>query len=171
MLSPPLRPTPRTSATSCPSRTAHLRLAGAMTAQAPDAAALARQYRLEPATVQHLIARHGDQLPAMLATSTPGDRDRLDSGADYLRLEVRHAARAEDCGTLTDLLTRRMHLMLETADHGRAAAREAVQILAREHDWSDTRCADELATYDALASREQAGVEALRRRFPQHTPL
>jgi glycerol-3-phosphate dehydrogenase len=90
-------------------------------------------------------------IPPRAATRRSGAR--LVPALPYVRAEVVHAVRHEWAATLADVLVRRLPIAYETRDAGRAAARVAAPLVARELGWDDAAVRRALADYDAEAAR------------------
>jgi len=75
------------------------------------------------------------------------------SDLPYALAEVPHAVECEMACTLADVLVRRTHVAFETRDHGRAAARRIVPLMATVLSWSEADQAGQLAQYDADVER------------------
>jgi len=78
---------------------------------------------------------------------------RMVSDLPYALAEVPHAVECEMACTLADVLVRRTHVAFETRDHGRAAARRIVPLMATVLSWSEADQAAQLAQYDADVER------------------
>ena len=97
---------------------------------------------------------------------------RLHPDHPAIEAEVIHHARRELAAEVDDVLTRRIHLRYETADHGARAAPRVAALLGRELEWGETEVAGALARWAALsrpgARREAPGAAATPR--PPGTP-
>ena len=113
----------------------------------------ARETGLSRTAVEHLIDRHGALLGDVL--DLVADRPELRrplAGTPYLEAEVVHAATHEGALRLEDVLERRTHCAIETADHGLAAAPRAAALLAETLGWDDARREREVAAFEAAVS-------------------
>ncbi len=71
----------------------------------------------------------------------------------YIAAEMVHAVEREMACTLSDVLIRRTHIAFETRDHGRAAARRVVPLLATPLAWSESDVERQVQAYDADVAR------------------
>ncbi|HET7042595.1 MAG TPA: glycerol-3-phosphate dehydrogenase [Gemmatimonadales bacterium] len=104
-------------------------------------------------TADHLVARYGTEAQAVL-NLVLGDRrlaERLHPAHPAIAAQVVHAARRELARTLDDVLTRRIHLRLETADGGAAAAALGARLLGEVWGWDPGRVAREAEAYVSAA--------------------
>jgi len=73
---------------------------------------------------------------------------------------------------LDDILVRRMHIAIETWDHGLKAAPRVAQLAGEALGWDDARCEREIARYEAqveadrLAAQERTDMAAVAARRP-----
>jgi glycerol-3-phosphate dehydrogenase len=85
--------------------------------------------------------------------------DLLVPGEPTLGVEVAYAASHEGGRGLDDVLTRRTHIAMETADHGAAAAPAAARILGPILGWDNARTTAETEKYLALIEgRKHYGI-------------
>ena len=105
---------------------------------------LAGTYGAEAAAVAHIA--QGD-----LALASP-----LVVGGRWIRAEVVHQARREMAMSVSDVLTRRLHVFHRFPGHGLEAAGTVAELLGRELGWSGEDAAASAAAY-------RAEVEAMRR--------
>jgi len=94
-----------------------------------------------------------DDTPAVPAAPTPPPAGDIIAGLPYTRAAFARAVDHEMACTLGDLLIRRTHVAFETRDHGRAAARTVLPLVAPLLGWDAARGERELARYDAEAAR------------------
>ena len=87
------------------------------------------------------------------AERQPALRDRIEPGRPYVIAELRHAVERELACTLGDLLMRRTPVVFETRDHGAAAAKRVLPMVARWLGWSDAQATHALAEYLAETAR------------------
>jgi glycerol-3-phosphate dehydrogenase len=123
---------------------------------------LARSSGLHVARIEHLLRRYGSLVHEVLAliAADPGLRRPLAGADDYLRAEVVYAVTHEGAGHLSDVLTRRTHVSIETWDRGLSAADEAAGLMAGPMRWRARQVARELANYRAENAAERASQEA-----------
>ena len=140
-------------ATRRPSATEELTLVGA----APRAqlgrlaAELGAMRGLEPGLARRLVARHGSEARAVLAT---GGAQPLGPDVEQLEAEVGWAVREELALSLDDVLARRLRLAMELPDRGAALAPRVAQLMAAELGWDERAQAAEIERYLASAHRE-----------------
>jgi glycerol-3-phosphate dehydrogenase len=104
-------------------------------------AALAREARLAPEWVEHLLGRYGALLPEILdlIAERPELARPLAHADGYLEAELVHAATHEGALTLEDALERRTHIVMEAPDRGVAAAARAAELVGEALGWDDER--------------------------------
>ena len=73
----------------------------------------------------------------------------LEGSDRYLRGEVSYAVTHEGALHIEDVLARRTHVSIETADHGALGARHVGALMAPLLGWDPDRLRDELAIFDA----------------------
>jgi glycerol-3-phosphate dehydrogenase len=73
-------------------------------------------------------------------------------------VEFRHAVTHEGAATLSDVLTRRTHLVIERTDGGTAAAPAVAGLLAPLLGWDETRQAREVAEHRAEVERDRTAL-------------
>lgn len=106
---------------------------------------------LSVAWIEHLLRRYGSLTPQVLDVI---DRDAtlavpLEDSGQYLRAEISYAVTHEGALHVEDVLARRTHVSIETADHGSRAARRAGEVMAPLLGWGPERVVEELASYDS----------------------
>lgn len=147
-----------------PSRTATLPLLGAdrWPETRARAAAIAARHRLPPATVEQLLARHGDRIDDVLALAEAEAAlgRPLDGAPQYLAAELLHAVQAEGARSLADVLVRRTHLSIELADGGVALAPQAAALIAPTLGWTAAQAEAQVQAYRTLVAAERAALEA-----------
>jgi glycerol-3-phosphate dehydrogenase len=153
-----------------PSRTAELPLVGA--APRDDLDRLARglatitsgpvrgRGRLDEASAERLVARHGSEARAVLELGrevglVDPDGMPLPLGVgSHLAAEVPWAVRHELALTLDDVLARRMRLSQVLPDRGASIAPRVAELMAAELGWDVDRRAAEVEAYLETARRE-----------------
>ena len=147
-----------------PSVTGDLPLLGADGLLAVRACAqrLADDYGVPLASVDHLVAKYGtlagEILDLIRADKSLGQL--LVSDAPYLRAEVAYAVTHEGALHVTDVLARRVRLLIESADSGASAAPEVAAIMAPLLGWNRRRRAAEVREYQAFAATNAAALRA-----------
>jgi glycerol-3-phosphate dehydrogenase len=122
------------------------------------AAALVARHQLPPDVARHLCESHGSRAEQVLAA---GAAERIDPELPWVWAEIDYAIGEELALTVTDVLGRRVPLLLHSRDQGLGVAEEVVRRLARAHRLSEPEQRAQLEQY----RRE---VE-LSRRFRQTT--
>ena len=127
---------------------------------------LALSSGLHVARIEHLLRRYGSLTPELLAlvAAEPGLGRPVTGADDYLRAEIVYAASHEGARHLDDVLGRRTHIAIETADRGMAALAEIASLVARPLRWDARQTAREVEHYRAGAAAERASQEAEHRR-------
>ncbi len=147
-----------------PSVTGELPLLGAdgLPAVRASAQRLADDYGVPVASVEHLVARYGstavEVLELIRADKSLGGG--LAGGGPYLRAEVAYAVTHEGALHVTDVLARRVRLLIETADSGASVAPEVAAIMAPLLGWNRRRRAAEVREYVAFAATNAAALRA-----------
>ena len=110
---------------------------------------LARRSGLHVARVDRLLGRYGDLVDDLLAIieKRPELAEPLDGAEDYLAAEVVYAVTHEGARRLTDVLTRRTRISIETFDRGVRAAPAAAALMQAELGWDEARLAVEVDHY------------------------
>ncbi|HSS89807.1 MAG TPA: FAD-dependent oxidoreductase, partial [Streptosporangiaceae bacterium] len=123
---------------------------------------LALSSGLHVARIEHLLRRYGSLTPELLAlvAAEPGLGRPVTGADDYLRAEIVYAASHEGARHLDDVLGRRTHIAIETADRGMAALAEIASLVAGPLRWDTRQTAREVAHYRAGAAAERASQEA-----------
>ena len=148
-----------------PSVTGELPLLGAdgLPAVRASAQRLADDYGVPVDSVSHLVARYGSLAGEILglirADKSLGQR--LADGSPYLRAEVAYAVTHEGALHVTDVLARRVRLLIESADSGATAAPEVAAIMAPLLGWNRRRRAAEVREYQAFAATNAAALHAV----------
>jgi glycerol-3-phosphate dehydrogenase len=142
---------------------------------------LALSSGLHVARIEHLLRRYGSLTPELLdlVAADPGLGRPVSGADDYLRAEIVYAASHEGARHLDDVLGRRTHIAMETADRGMAAAAEIAGLVAEPLRWDAGRLAREVEHYRAevtaeLASQEagtDADADAIREAVPDIVPV
>ena len=146
-----------------PSVTSELPLIGAdgLPAVRASAQRLADDYGVPVASVEHLVARYGstavEVLELIRADKTLG---LALGGGPYLRAEVAYAVTHEGALHVTDVLARRVRLLIESADSGASVAPEVAAIMAPLLGWNRRRRAAEVREYQAFAATNAAALRA-----------
>jgi glycerol-3-phosphate dehydrogenase len=147
-----------------PSVTGELPLIGAdgLPAVRASAQRLADDYGVPVASVEHLVGRYGSTAVEVLELIR-ADKSlglTLTGGGRYLRAEVVYAVTHEGALHVTDVLARRVRLLIESADSGASVAPEVAAIMAPLLGWSRRRRAAEAREYQAFAATNAAALRA-----------
>ena len=136
-----------------PSPTGRLPLIGApgWVAVGNQLSRFATQYGVPEPTLQRMLHRYGDELPAVLAPITDDEAlaTPVPGAAGYLPVEFLWAVQQEGAATLDDVMTRRTHVAIEEPDAGLSAAGKIAALVAPVLGWDDARQRKEIADYDA----------------------
>jgi len=112
--------------------------------------------------VEHLVARYGStavEVLELIRADKPLGQP-LAGGAPYLRAEVAYAVTHEGALHVTDVLARRVRLLIESADSGASVAPEVAAIMAPLLGWNRRRRAAEAREYQAFALTNAAALRA-----------
>jgi glycerol-3-phosphate dehydrogenase len=112
---------------------------------------------LAPETADHLVARYGDELQAIVNLVAADRRlaERIHPTHPAILAEVVHVTRRELARTVDDVLVRRLHLYYETTDAGVAAAAVTARTMGELLGWGS----------DEVAAAAEGYVTAVRERF------
>jgi len=121
----------------------------------------AERLGLSPATLAHLLGRHGGHARAVAAMvgEHPDLGAPLVAGLPYLRAEALYAARYEMALTLEDVLSRRTRALLLDAAATAAAAPAAAVLLAGELGWSAEETDRQVAAFSDLVARQRRAAD------------
>jgi len=114
--------------------------------------------RVPDDVIKHLLHAYGSHYTNVVAIldEEPALVQRLAADLPYIKAEVVHAVRNEMAMTLTDLLNRRLHLLMEESNQGLGQAEDAANLMAREMGWTDEQRRAQLAAYKAEVARTRA---------------
>ena len=145
-----------------PSVTSELPLLGAdgLPAVRASAQRLADDYRVPLAAVEHLVAKYGTVATEILdlIRADKSLAQLLVADSPYLRAEVAYAVTHEGALHVTDVLARRVRLLIESGDSGASAAPEVAAIMAPLLGWNRRRRAAEVREYQAFAAANAAAL-------------
>lgn len=101
------------------------------------------------ARVEHLLNRYGAIAGELLALvrERPDLGEPIVEGAGYLRVEAAYAASHEAALHLDDVLSRRLHVAIETADRGTRAAEEVGALVGEVLGWDGATVQREVEHY------------------------
>jgi glycerol-3-phosphate dehydrogenase len=121
---------------------------------------LAEDYRVSRPMVEHLLGRYGTLAAEVLdlIRADPDLARPLADGHPYLRAEVAYAVTHENALHVEDVLTRRMRLVIESADSGAGVAAQVSEIMGRLLGWHRRRRAVETRRYLDLVAAEHAAL-------------
>ena len=120
-------------------------------------AQIAARTGLHVARVEHLLNRYGtlaEEIFAIVAAA-PDLGEPLTGAEDYLRAEARYAASHEGALHLSDVLTRRTRISIETFDRGIRCAREVAELMAPVLGWAGEQIEREVRYYDKRVEAER----------------
>ena len=146
-----------------PSVTGELPLLGAdgLPAVRASAQRLADDYGVPVASVEHLVGRYGATAVEVLELIRADKALGLAlGGGPYLRAEIAYAVTHEGALHVTDVLARRVRLLIESADSGASVAPEVAAIMAPLLGWNRRRRAAEVREYQAFAATNAAALRA-----------
>jgi len=133
---------------------------------------LAHDAGLHVARVEHLLNRYGSMTVELLALvkADPELGKPLPGAHDYLRVEIVYACTHEGARHLTDLLTRRTRISIETWDRGLSAAPAAADLAAPILGWDEEARTRQIAVYlrrveaerDSQRQLDDAGANTAR---------
>jgi glycerol-3-phosphate dehydrogenase len=124
--------------------------------------AIADEYGVHVARVEHLLNRYGSMVRTVLDLIR---RDRslaepLPGSDDYLSAEVVYAVTHEDARHLEDVLCRRTRARIESWDRGVAAAERTAELMGAQLGWDAERKAAEIDYYGkSVAAEREAETE------------
>jgi glycerol-3-phosphate dehydrogenase len=135
---------------------------------------LAIKTGLDLERIDHLLGRYGSLVsePFDLLDDRPELAEPIEGAPEYLQVEAVYAASHEGALHLDDVLTRRTHIAMETADSGLAAAGQVAQLVSEVLGWDNIRREQEIAYYvaqveaDRLAAQELTDAAAVAARRP-----
>jgi glycerol-3-phosphate dehydrogenase len=122
----------------------------------------ATRFGVADATFAHLLARYGDDVPAVLAVigERPDFAEPLAAGLPFLAGEVIYAVRCEMAATVEDVLSRRMRVLPFDARAAIASATRVAELVAGELSWDPERVATEVKQFRELAVASLPPVSA-----------
>jgi glycerol-3-phosphate dehydrogenase len=107
------------------------------------------QEGLDAAAAEHLATTYGAEAAsiARIAQVEPALGAPLLEGRRWIQAEVVHHARREMALTVSDVLTRRLHVLYRVPGHGLEAAGKVAELLGRELGWDKDTAAASAADY------------------------
>jgi glycerol-3-phosphate dehydrogenase len=110
---------------------------------------LTATHRLPLPVIEHLLRRHGDQTPRVLALveAAPELAEPVVEGSPYLGAEIVHAAAEEGPLSLDDVMHRRTRLGTEVVDGARSAAAAVAELMAGPLGWDREEARRQVAAY------------------------
>jgi len=143
------------------SPTKKLRIHGALGVPVLREPGAAARLGVDPALLDHLIGRYGDEAPQVLAL-TRDDPDLglpLVPGLPYIRAEAVWAVTAEMATTLSDVLARRTRAQLRARDATAAAAEGVAALIAPLLGWDTDEAARQVAAYREAVEHEREAAD------------
>jgi glycerol-3-phosphate dehydrogenase len=142
---------------------------------------LAERSGLHEVRIEHLLCRYGTLVDEVLdlVETDPGLAEPLTGADDYLRAEIVYAATHEGARHLTDVLTRRTHISIETFHRGTRSCEEAADLLRDVLRWSSEQVEHEIEHYQKRVAAERESqqmpddktADAARMGAPDIVPL
>jgi len=119
---------------------------------------LAAESGVDAARLDHLLNRYGTVAHDLLALvrERPDLGEPIADGAGYLRVEAAYAASHEAALHLDDVLSRRLHVAIETADRGVRAAEEVGALVGEVLGWDGATVQREVEHYRRRVAGELA---------------
>jgi glycerol-3-phosphate dehydrogenase len=134
---------------------------------------LAETSGLPESSIEHLLNRYGCEIQQLLdlVAQRPELGERIEGGADYLRVEAQYAASHEGALHLEDVLTRRTHVSFETTDRGLRAAEPVAALMGEALGWDASTRAAEVEMYrkrveaerDSQSEADDVSADAVRK--------
>jgi glycerol-3-phosphate dehydrogenase len=114
--------------------------------------------RLPADIIEHLLHAYGSGYPHVVAIldEQPQLSERFASDLPYIKAEAVHAVRNEMAMTLTDVMSRRLHLLMEDRNQGLDAVEEIVALVGPELGWSVEEQQRQAAAYREEVARTRA---------------
>lgn len=127
---------------------------------------LAGQAPLPVTQVERLLGRYGSVVHDLLALirERPALAEPVPGAEDYLLAEAHYAVTHEGALHLGDVLTRRLHISIETPDRGIRAAESVAPLMGELLGWDAGTVAAEVGHY-----RSQVEAELAAQRQPEET--
>ncbi len=125
--------------------------------------ALAADSGLTVAQVEHLLRRQGSLVTDLLEliAGRPELASPIPGAEGYLLAEAHYAASHEGALHLDDVLTRRLHASIETADRGLRAAAAVAPVMGEVLGWDEDTVREEVERY-----RRRVAAEIVAERLP-----
>jgi glycerol-3-phosphate dehydrogenase len=122
---------------------------------------IAEDAGLPVARVEHLLNRYGSLVEELLALvrERPALGEPIEGATQYLRAEAYYAASHEGALRLDDVLERRLHVSIETADRGRLAAQSVAELVGEALGWDGSTVEREVERYQQRVDAELAAEE------------
>jgi glycerol-3-phosphate dehydrogenase len=114
---------------------------------------------VDPDLAESLVARHGDDAPALVARAAGrGETGLLVPGLDYLAGEARWAIEEEAALSVEDVLSRRLRVSRQDRAGGGAAVEMVAGMLAEHLGWSKAEAGASAAAYHEAVAAERGPV-------------
>ncbi|MEJ2471863.1 MAG: FAD-dependent oxidoreductase [Desulfuromonadales bacterium] len=136
-------------------QTHRLAIQGSVGFREDGAERLQKRSSLDSDIARHLHHTYGDQVDRLLDFLTADGARRLVTGQPMIEAEVRYAVHHEMAVRASDVLARRLSLLLLDSEMARKAAPRVIALMAEELSWDETRCQAEVAE---MNERLDAGV-------------
>ncbi|GAA2555041.1 glycerol-3-phosphate dehydrogenase [Neomicrococcus aestuarii] len=124
---------------------------------------LADRSGISDTKIEHLLHRYGSMIHGLLdlIAQDPALAEDLDGSEDYLAAEAVYAVTHEGARHLTDVLTRRTRISIESWDRGLGAAPQVARLMQPLLGWSDEFTQQEIDSYTARVEAERESQEQL----------
>jgi glycerol-3-phosphate dehydrogenase len=118
--------------------------------------------RVSAVQVEHLLGRYGSLVfdLAKLVEESPALAEPIAGAPGYLAVEAVHAVTHEGALHLDDILSRRTHIAIETADRGIAAAESVAALVAPVLGWDAHRTSTEVERYRASVAAHRVAEDS-----------
>lgn len=122
---------------------------------------LAADSGLDEHRVARLLSRYGSRITEVLdLAADPRLAEPLPGAPDYLAAEIAHAVECEGALHLDDVLERRCHVAVETADRGARAARRAAEVAGEFLGWDAATRDEEVRAWLRRIEADRCGESA-----------
>jgi glycerol-3-phosphate dehydrogenase len=122
---------------------------------------LAQSYSVSTACVERMLNRYGSLVSdifQMIAKDATLAEEILPN-VGYIKAEVLYAVTHEGARTLTDVLARRLRLVMESSDHGLSIAQEVAELIAPALGWKKADIKREVIAFEKFIETEMAAMK------------
>jgi glycerol-3-phosphate dehydrogenase len=116
--------------------------------------------RLPTDVIEHLLHAYGSGYPHVTAIldENPHLSERIVADLPYIKAEAVHAVRNEMAMTLIDVMSRRLHLLMEDRNQGLDVVATLAELVGEELGWSADEQQRQVAAYRAEVARTRASL-------------